>query len=327
MQKTLTVFTILSVLGLMIILLSLGYGPSGFKWPGNAINYKVITTIRLPRVLLAFLAGSTLAVAGASLQGLLLNPLVSPYTLGVASGSSLGAVIAIRTGIDIVIPGLGGIFTLSFITGGFVLVMLMRIAAKSMNGNTITVLLAGITIASFSSSAIMFIQYTSSYNESFKMVRWLMGTLDFVTMKQIYSIAPFTIIPSVILISRGKDLNLLGLGTETAITAGLNTKKLVMVIIISTGIAVASVVSIAGPIAFAGIIVPHAIRLLGIKDYRFLLPLSAIGGGIFLVASDLIARTVLAPIQLPTGVITSLTGGPFFLFLLFQMGKTKTENY
>lgn len=313
-NKIWIIFTFISV---FVFFISLIAGPGGIIFNLEGSEGKLITQIRLPRSLLAFIAGSSLAICGAALQGLLRNPLVSPFTLGVASGSSLGAVIAIRLGLDTII--FGGTFLFSLGMGMLVLFSLMGFAMKRGHFGTVSVILGGVTIASFSSSAIMFIQYTSTYNESFKMVRWLMGNMDFVTMNQVAGLASLTIPAVIVLAFTGKDLNLIALGEETAISSGLNIRRSTLAILIATGIAVAGVVSIAGPISFVGIVVPHMIRLSGITDNRQLLPLSILGGGTFLVLCDFIARTVLAPAQLPTGVVTSLAGGPFFLFLLWKI--------
>ncbi|MBU1220959.1 iron ABC transporter permease [Myxococcota bacterium] len=312
-----------SLIAIIILFLSLVLGPGGLILTLEGPEGKLITHIRLPRILLSFIAGSSLAVCGAALQGLLRNPLVSPFTLGVASGSSLGAVLAIRLGLDIILPG--GTFLFSLLTGMIVLIALMGFSLKRGQFGAVSVILGGVTIASFSSSAIMFIQYTSTYNESFRMVRWLMGNMDFVTMKQVAGLLPLTIPAVIALALMGKSLNLMALGHETALTSGLNVRRSSLIILGATGIAVAGVVSIAGPISFVGIVVPHVLRLSGVHDNRKLLPLSIIAGGTFLVFCDFIGRIILAPAQLPTGVVTSLTGGPFFIFLLWKV-RVYQEN-
>jgi cobalamin transport system permease protein len=285
----------------------------------NSPNY--ILALRLPRVFLALLTGSTLALCGASLQGLLRNPLVSPYTIGVSSGASLGAVIAIKLGLESMLGSGAGLFPIALAAGILTIFVLFMLGKSTVGWSGNTLLLAGVTLSFFCSSAIMFIQYSSTHVELFKMVRWLMGGFDFIIWRDLFLVLPI-LIPSVfLLLKTGGSLNILALGNETAQTSGVNITHLTIIIFAASSFAISAIVSITGPIAFVGLIIPHILRMTGVNNYKILLPASLLFGGGFLVLSDLVGRTIMAPNQIPVGVVTSLIGGPFFLFLLVKMKK------
>ncbi len=306
--------------------LALAWGSSGFSWtagfaPGDS---SYLLAVRWPRTVLAFGIGSALALCGASLQGLTRNPLVSPFTLGVSSGAALGAVLAIRLG-----AGTAGsysglfLFAAALFSGLITAVFLFFLAVSARRGMLMThMLLAGITLSFFSSACILFIQYTATYVEAFKMVRWLMGGLDFVLPRDVALFLPAWFMAAGLLLPLGMSLNLMTLGELTAETSGVRVHRLTWRVAGATSLAVAASVALAGPIAFVGILVPHGLRLCGVRDYRLLLPGSLLFGGSFLVLCDLVSRIVLAPAQLPIGVVTALLGGPFFFYLLFRMRRT-----
>jgi iron complex transport system permease protein len=295
------------------------FGSSGFLPCFDLIKQSgYLFEIRITRVLFSFLLGAGLSISGAALQGLLRNPLVSPYTIGVSSASSLGAVIAIRLGLENLFNGYLGLFPLAVTSGILTMFALFWLARNKLGWSSVSILLAGITISFFCSSAIMFVQYTSTYRESFRMVRWLMGNIEFITQKEILVFLPFFIPSVLLLLSTGNNLNYLSLGDDTAVSSGVNIQKTTVFVFLGASLLTATSVSMAGPVAFIGLISPHVLRLLKINNYRQLLPLSALFGGGFLVLSDLVARTIIAPQQIPVGVITSLLGGPFFLFILLR---------
>ncbi len=302
------------------LLLGLSLGSMGFQFLGGLTSptTRWLFHIRLPRVLLAALLGGILGLSGAALQGLLRNPLVSPYTVGVSSGSSLGAVLAIRFGLEGLLGSTWGLFPVALSTGIGTMLFLFWIVRKRTTATGITLLLAGITLSFFCSSAIMFVQYTATYQESFKMVRWLMGSLDFVTYWEILVLLPFLLPAGLYLVTRGGALNLLSLGHKTARSAGLDLQRLTYSIFFFVSLAVAATVSVSGPLAFVGLIVPHILRLLGASNYTLLLPLSTLFGAAFLVSADALSRVILPQQTVPVGVITSLLGGPFFLWLLMR---------
>ena len=326
MNNTIKIFFYSTLSLLLVVYLAVAYGSGGF-YPLLGLNseHSYIFPIRFPRVLLAATVGSVLSLTGAALQGLLRNPMVSPYTIGVSSGASLGAVLAIRFGAENWFGGSFGLVPVAISGGIFAIILLFVLAESGLGWSATNILLAGITLSFFCSSAVMFIQYTSTYVESFKMVRWLMGGLDFVTYKDLIFVSTTLILGILGLIPLGRSLNYLSLGKETAFTSGIDHKKLTLRIFFFSSLIVAISVSVVGPIAFTGLVVPHILRISGNYDYRKLLPLSMIAGAIFMILADLISRIVLAPRQIPVGIVTSLIGGPYFLFLLLKESHRRFE--
>lgn len=274
--------------------------------------------LRLPRVLLAALAGIGLSLAGAAFQALLRNPLACPYVLGTSAGSSLGAVIAMKIGFSLMIVASSAIFIFSLI-GALVAISVVYFLARGRGGiSTLTLLLAGVTLNFFFAALILLIQYLSAPGETYQMIRWLMGGVDIAG----YFPLLLVIIPvsagSLLLLSQTKVLNILTLDEFSARHIGVSVVKAQKIIFFSASVITAGVVSVCGPIAFVGLIMPHLVRVLFGADHRILLPCSALVGGAFLIFADTIARRILAPIELPVGVITALCGGPFFLFLLLR---------
>jgi len=318
---TLILGSALVVLALALFL-GLSIGSTGFIPFGGLLDGDRfwVFHIRGPRVVLAALLGATLALSGAALQGLLRNPLVSPFTIGVSSGASLGAVLALRFGLEGLMGPFVGLFPMAMAGGLGSTLLLFGLSRRARAWTGTTLLLAGITLSFFASAMIMFIQYTATYQESFKMVRWLMGTMDFITWRQVLLLIPF-VLPALLYIPLvGDQLDLLTLGEETARSSGVSLERLTVLLYLAIAVAVAATVSLAGPIAFVGLIVPHAIRLAGVTSHRLLLPTAMLAGAAFMVGADTLARVILAPQQVPVGVITSLAGAPFFLFLLLRRG-------
>lgn len=316
MKPRIFLFLALSFFVIVSFWLALAWGSTGFSWtmglsPSDPAYW---WPVRWPRAVLAFGIGAVLAMSGTALQGLSRNPLVSPFTLGVSSGAALGAVIALRM-------GAGGNFSLfaAALAAGLGMASLLFFLA-GLSGRVVMdrLLLSGVTLSFFASACILFVQYTSTYVEAFKMVRWLMGGLDFVTSADVLMFAAPAFLAVWMLAPLGSDLDLMMLGDASAASCGVNVARLSRRIVVAVSIGVAASVATAGPIAFVGILVPHGLRLAGVQDYRLLLPASLLAGGAFLVTCDLLARVLLAPSQLPAGVITSMLGGPFFLYLLLR---------
>ena len=302
---------------------ALAWGKTGFSWTVGLgpSDPPFLWAVRWPRTLLAFGIGSVLALSGAALQGLTRNPLVSPFTLGVSSGAALGAVIALRLGADAAgLPPGVLLFPAALVAGLLTAVLLFTLAGGAARGRLDQLLLAGVTLSFFASAAILFIQYTAPYVEAFKMVRWLMGGLEFTMPRDVALFAGPWALTVVLLVPLGTALNLMTLGAPTAASSGVGVERLTFRVTAATSVGVAAAVATAGPIAFVGILVPHGLRLLGVHDYRLLLPASILAGGGFLVACDLAARTWLRS-PLPVGVVTALLGGPFFLFLLLRLRR------
>lgn len=271
---------------------------------------------RLPRALAGALVGGTLAAAGVVFQALLRNPLATPYTLGVSAGASLGAMIAITFGAAL--PAFG--IAAASLTGAVVAVLVVYLLATARHRglSTTVLLLAGVTLNSFFSALILFVQYLGGFAETVRALRWLMGNLDVVGYRPILAALPLVALAFVAFAWLARPLNLLSIGADAAGARGVNVKRAHQVAFFSASIATGAAVSVGGPIGFVGIIVPHLVRLLVGADHRLVLPASAFVGAGFLVACDAVARTVLAPLELPVGIVTAVIGGPFFLWLLLR---------
>ena len=274
---------------------------------------------RLPRTLAGALVGAALASAGVVFQGLLRNPLATPFTLGVSAGAALGAMLAITFGWSLGSIGLPAAPVASFV-GSFVAVAIVYLLATARHRglSTNVLLLAGVTMNAFFSALILFVQYFADFAETFRILRWLMGDLDISGYESLISATPLVLVSFVAFAWLARPLNLLNLGADAAETRGLDVLRVQRIAFASASLATGAAVSVGGPIGFIGIIVPHLVRLLVGADHRIVLPASALFGGAFLIGCDALARTVMAPLELPVGVITALIGGPFFLWLLVR---------
>lgn len=275
----------------------------------------IIWQIRLPRVILAALVGGSLALAGVTYQGIFRNPLADPYLLGVASGASLGAAVAIVFGATLRWAGSFGVPVLSFL---FALVAVAAVIVLARRGNRIPVLsliLAGVVIGSTFTAATSFLMLMS-YERAAGVLAWLLGSFAMASWTGILTILPLLVIAAVCTLAAGRSLNLLQLGDEQAAQLGVPVETLKLVLVAVATLATAAAVSVSGIIGFVGLLAPHAIRLSIGPDHRTLTPLAMVLGALFTVLADLLARTVIAPAEIPIGVVTALVGGPFFLWLL-----------
>ena len=272
--------------------------------------------IRIPRVCISFLAGAGLAASGMAFQAMFRNPLATPFTLGVASGASLGAAIYVRLGLVFSVLGISGI-SISAFAGAILSILLVYGLTTVRRGfSTTTMLLAGVAISFFFSSVILFTQYMSDFTHSFRILRWLMGGLEVVGFESVLNMAPFVISGSAIILYMTHELNLMMTGEEIAISRGVSVRKTKKVLFFATSLMVGGVGAICGPIGFVGMMVPHICRLLIGADHRYLTPATLLFGGVFLTLCDMLARTLIAPAEMPVGIITALLGGPFFVWLL-----------
>jgi ABC-type Fe3+-siderophore transport system permease subunit len=280
------------------------------------VDAQIFFIARLPRALAAALVGGTLAAAGVVFQGLLRNPLATPYTLGVSAGAALGAMVAITFGAMLPV---GGVATAS-LAGALVAVLIVYALARARHRglSTTVLLLAGVTLNAFFSALILFVQYLSNFADTYRAVRWLMGDLDVAGYRPLLFAVPFVGLAFVAFGWLARPLNLLSLGADAAGTRGLDVDRAQRLAFFSASLATGAAVAVGGPIGFVGIIVPHLVRLLVGADHRLVLPASTFFGGAFLVVCDTVARTVLAPLELPVGIITAVLGGPFFLWLLVR---------
>lgn len=283
---------------------------------------EVFWRLRLPRTIAAFLAGAGLSVSGMVFQAMFRNPLATPFTLGVSSGAAFGASVYFKLGIGISLLGSAGSLGAA-LAGGFLSMLLVYVITRARGGfSTSVMLLAGVIINFFFSSLVMFTQYLSNANDSVQIMRWLMGSLTGLEVARLTELT-FVVFAGAILIYRmAFELDLLTAGEELAASRGVAVKKTKLAAFVISSIIVATVVSLTGPVGFVGMMVPHICRLWFGWSHRRLLPASFIGGGCFLVLCDLAARTILAPAEIPIGIITAMIGGPFFLWTLFRINKT-----
>lgn len=283
------------------------------------VDAQIFFVARMPRVLSAALVGSALAAAGVVFQAMLRNPLATPFTLGVSAGASLGAMLAIVTGATATVGPLSAVPLASLFGAAVAATIVYRLATLPGRAmSTAVLLLAGVTLNSFFSALIMFVQYIADFAQVYRATRWLMGDLDVGGFQPILAALPLVAVAFVMFAFLPASLNLLSVDADAAATRGVDVARTQRLAFISASLATAAAVSLAGPIGFIGIVVPHLVRLLVGVDHRVVLPASALFGAAFLVACDLVARTVLAPIEIPVGVITAMLGGPFFLWLLVR---------
>lgn len=283
---------------------------------GEPTAVAIFWQLRLPRVLLGLLAGAGLAVSGLGFQTLFRNELAEPYTLGIASGAALGAVLALRLEETAALFGLPVVALASFAGAIGATVLVVGLALRRQEGSRSTLLLAGIAVSLSCSALILFLQYLSDSTQTFRMVRWMMGGLAVVGYGEVLWVLPWILGGTAVLLLLRWDLNLLLTGEELAASRGVDLVRLRLKVLFVASLMIGALVAVAGPIGFIGLMVPHILRRWVGHDHLWLAPACLFGGGAFLALCDLVARTVMAPAELPVGVLTALLGGPFFLWLL-----------
>ena len=285
------------------------------------VDAQIFFVARLPRVLAGALVGGALASAGVVFQAMLRNPLATPFTLGVSAGSSLGAMLAILFGASASLGPLSPV-PLASLAGAILAAAIVYWLATRPGRpiSTSVLLLAGVTLNSFFSALILFAQFLADYAQVYRAARWLMGDLDVGGLSPLLGALPLVMAAFALFAFLPGALNLLSLGPDAAAARGVDVARTQRIAFVSASLATAAAVSLAGPIGFVGIVVPHLVRLLVGVDHRIVLPASALFGASFLVACDLIARTFIGPVEIPVGVVTAMIGGPFFLWLLVRQG-------
>ncbi|MCY7783672.1 MULTISPECIES: FecCD family ABC transporter permease [unclassified Bacillus (in: firmicutes)] len=281
----------------------------------------IMMNIRLPRVVLAALVGAALSIAGAAFQGLLKNPLADPYTLGVSSGASVGAVVTLFFSLQL--PVLGG-FTLPVMSVAAALVTMAAVLSFSRlvhaSMSVATLILTGVIINSFLGAFISLIIALTGDN-LLPIVHWLLGSVSMRGWSYVVLFLPFFLLGTILLIINGRELNVMTYGEDKAKLLGVSVQQKKMLILIAGSLLTGSAVAVSGTIGFVGLVIPHITRLLWGTDHRHLLPLSALLGAGFLVLADLLSRTIIEPIELPIGIITSLTGAPVFALILIRQHR------
>lgn len=278
----------------------------------------VILEIRLPRVVLAGLVGAALATAGATYQGLFRNPLADPYLIGVAQGASLGAVI----GFLLPVTWLGSnIIPVLAFTGA--LLSTATVYGLARIGKTLpvtTLILAGVALGALLGSIVSYL-IISSGDKMHGIIFWLMGSFSLSQWSEVMVVLPYVVVGTAVIIIFARILNVMQLDEEQAQQLGVNVERLKLILLAAATLITAASVSFVGTIGFVGIIIPHAVRLIWGSDHRFLLPLAWLTGAVFMILTDLLARTILSPTEIPIGVITAICGAPFFLYLLRRRKK------
>jgi iron complex transport system permease protein len=284
---------------------------------------RILFGIRLPRILLAAIIGGALAGAGVVFQAILRNPLAEPYVLGISSGAALGASAGILLNAQYNILGFNAMTVCAFI--GALLTIFFVYAVAQTYGRVIThsLLLTGVIINYVFAALIMLITSLVDFTKARDIIFWLMGNLGKIEYRYstILTSCVYIMIGSAVLLRYSRDLNVLSLGEESATQLGVDVEKLKKVAFVATSLITAAAVAEGGPIGFVGLIVPHAMRMLFGPDHRLLFPVAFLGGGIFLVVSDTVARVGVRGSEIPVGVITALCGGPLFIFLLRRQIK------
>ncbi|MET3683921.1 iron complex transport system permease protein [Alkalibacillus flavidus] len=277
----------------------------------------IVVDLRMPRILLAALVGAALALAGALYQGVLRNPLADPFILGVSSGASFGAAITFVFGLQLMWLGQFTLPVVAFVFGFVTLMIVYMIARIGQKVRMETIILAGVVVQSFLGACLSLVMALA--NEKLQtIVFWMMGSLTLTDWSYTAVVLPVMAVTVIISLFFTRELNMLGLGEEVAHHSGVSVERTRFILLILASLMTGAAVSVSGAIGFVGLVVPHMIRLIVGSDYRLILPLSLVGGAIFLVGADTLARVVLAPRELPLGVITAFLGAPFFIYLLRQ---------
>ncbi|WP_372806842.1 FecCD family ABC transporter permease [Pontiella sp.] len=318
MKKPSIGIALLAALALAALLACPLLGMKFIPYHATGQELDILLGIRLPRVLCAFAAGSMLALSGMAFQALFRNPLATPFTLGVSSGAALGAALFIRFGFAFAILGISGVSLAAFV-GALLSILLVYGLTKLKGGfSTPTLLLAGIAISFFFSSLILFIQYISGTTHSFRIVHWMMGTLATTDYGKLANLLPFFVTGTLLLAFLHREMNLFMVGEDLAVSRGVDTGLVKKLIFLAASLMVGGVVAVCGPIGFVGMMSPHICRLLVGADHRRLLPATLLFGGLFLTVCDTLSRMLIAPAEVPVGILTALLGGPFFIWLLLN---------
>lgn len=304
--------------------IALGDIPSILK-SEKGIDYAILTKIRLPRIILAFAVGGSLSLTGAILQGIYRNPLVEPYTLGISGGAALAVAIVIVLGLHLSV----GSFMLplaGFLGSMAAILIVYFLSMKKGNININRMLLIGVMISFVASSAMMFLMSISNDDNLHGIIFWMMGSVEEPNENLIKLMVTSSLVGLVLTYFFARPLNALRLGQEKAQHLGINSKVTVQILFIIASLLTGICVAVAGIIGFVGLIIPHLIKLIIGPDYRILLIGSFLGGGFFLVLSDVVARTIISPNELPIGVITGMIGGLVFIVVLARASMKKTFN-
>ncbi len=276
----------------------------------------IILNIRLPRIIMGLLSGCGLGIAGCVMQGILRNPMASPYTLGISSGASFGATLAIALNLSI-LPGAYGIVANAFAGSLAGALLILAISARH-NASPVFMILTGIALMFFFSATTTLIQYFAEDEAVKSVVFWMVGSLGLADWTKIKLIGAVLAVSFVLIFSRAWDLNLLSFGDETALSMGIHVKRIRLFTLLLSVLLTATIVCFVGTIGFIGLVAPHICRLLIGGDNQYLIPMSGLLGALLLAGADLFAANIIAPVEIPVGVVTAYMGVPLFLFVIFR---------
>ena len=283
------------------------------NWP--AAFATILYEIRLPNLVLTGLTGLALGGSGAAFQALFRNPLADPYVIGIASGAGLGAVLAMALRWPADGLGMAAVPVAGFLGALLTVALVYRLSSVGKTTPVTTLILAGVAVSSFATALTSLILLLST-SELHRAVTWMVGGFSLGGWAPVLASLPYLALSLGVLVTLGRPLDVLQFGDEQATQLGLDVDRLKLVVVVTASLAAATAVSFSGIIAFVGLVVPHLTRLLWGPSYRRLLPLAALGGASFLLMADIVARSLLSPRELPVGVVTSVIGAPFFLYLL-----------
>ena len=281
------------------------------------LQSQIFWRLRLPRVLMSVMVGAILSVCGAAYQSVFRNPLTDPYVLGVSSGASLGAAVAILLGMEAFMFGVGG---MALVTALLTVLFIYRIASIGNRMHTTTLLLTGVCLTLLISALISFLMVLNQEKMD-AIIFWTMGSFGSSSWSDVLLLAPVAVAGIAVVLWHGRDLNLLLAGSESARSMGVEVERVKRVLLLATTLMVAFAVSTCGVIGFVGLIVPHAVRLVAGPDNRKVVPYSMLCGALFVLVCDTLARYMLRPSELPVGSLTSLVGAPMFIYLLYKNKK------
>ena len=330
-----TFFGLTALLGVGIVM-SLGIGPveiaplrivellaqmAGWGGPANGVDAVIIGDIRLPRILLAVLVGAALAMSGTVMQGFFQNPMADPYIIGISSGAALGATLAIVAGLDFWFFGLSGVGLFAFAGALVVTLVVYAISLRGGRLPSTVVLLSGIALGSLAAALTSYMMISANDGADVQRILfWLMGSLASRRWEHVHMVWPQIVVGGLFLQFYARDLDLIVQGEEQAQFLGVDVESVKRRLLVGATLLAAGAVAVSGIIGFVGLIVPHVMRLLVGPNHRVLLPSAILGGAILMVGADLLARVLVEPAELPIGIITSLLGAPFFLYLLRSRG-------
>jgi iron complex transport system permease protein len=299
-----------------------GFSPAealDYLWQGvsGGDTNVIYWNLRLPRIVLCVLIGAVLSVSGATYQAVFRNPLTDPYVLGISSGASLGAAVAILLGLESSFFGVG---LMALGTALITVLLIYKIASIGNRMHTATLLLTGVCFTFLATAVVSFLMVINQ-DKMDRIIFWTMGSFSTVAWSDVLILLPVAVLGIAVVLFHSRDLNLLLVGSETAKSLGVEVERVKKILLFCTTLMVAFAVSACGVIGFVGLVVPHCVRLVVGSDNRLIIPYSVVAGGIFLLLCDTLARTVLMPSEIPVGSVTALVGAPMFIYLLYKSKK------